>query len=79
MLGDTEAACVAIALALCLINEKNRRRVQEWYQRRPQYTHANLMTDLMLSEPEDYKILFYGIKRSVIGWDTQDCCYPYSR
>jgi hypothetical protein len=46
MLSDIEAACVAIALALWLINEKkNRRCVQEWYRRISQYTHVNLMTD----------------------------------
>jgi len=77
VLSGIDVACVAIALALCLINGKNRRWVQEWYQRRPQYTHANLIP--MLSEPDDYKILFCAIRRSVIGWYTQDCCYPYSR
>jgi len=79
MLSDTDAACVSIALALCLMNEKNRRWVQEWYQRRPQHTHTNLVTDLILSAPDYYKILFCAIRRSVIGLDTQDCCYPYSR
>jgi hypothetical protein len=43
VLSGIDVACVAIALALCLINGKNRRWVQEWYQRRPQYTHANLI------------------------------------
>jgi len=43
MLSDTEAVCVAIAWAVCLINEKNRRWVKEWYQRRPQYTHTQIL------------------------------------
>jgi hypothetical protein len=65
MLSDTDAACVAIALALCLVNERNRRWIKEWYKRRPQYTHENL-TDLMLSGPNDYKILFGAIQRFII-------------
>jgi hypothetical protein len=34
MSSDTDAAFVAIALALCLIHEKNRRWINEWYKRR---------------------------------------------
>jgi hypothetical protein len=36
MFNDTHAACVAIALALCLKKEKNRRWIKEWYRRKPQ-------------------------------------------
>jgi hypothetical protein len=39
MLSDTDVACVAIALALCLKQEKNRRWMKEWYKGGPQYTH----------------------------------------
>jgi hypothetical protein len=46
---------VANALALCL-KKKIRRWTKERYEWRPQYTHKNLMTDLWLSEPDDYKI-----------------------
>ena len=74
MLSYTDAACVAIALALCLVNERNSRCNEEWCKRRPQYTHENL-TDLMLSGPNDYKLLFCAIKRFIILWDTQDY-YP---
>jgi hypothetical protein len=31
MLDDSDAACVAVALGLCLINEKNRRWMTKWY------------------------------------------------
>lgn len=51
MLGDTDTAYVAIALELCLINEKNRPWIKERYTRRPRHRQENLMTDLMLSEP----------------------------
>jgi hypothetical protein len=44
MLSDTDAACVVIALALCLINKKNRHWIKEWYKGRPQYTNENIMT-----------------------------------
>jgi hypothetical protein len=37
MSSDTDAAFVAIALALCLIHEKKRRWIKEWYKQRPQY------------------------------------------
>jgi hypothetical protein len=53
MLSDTDAACVATALALCLKKKRNRRWTKDWYKRRPQYTHENLMTDWILSEPND--------------------------
>jgi hypothetical protein len=36
MFADTDACCVATALALCLIQEKNRCWMQEWYMQRPQ-------------------------------------------
>jgi hypothetical protein len=40
MLSDTDAACVAIVLALCLINEKNRYLIKEWYE--DHNTHAKI-------------------------------------
>ena len=40
MLSDTDAACVAIALALCLIKEKNRYWIKEWYE--DHNTHTNV-------------------------------------
>jgi hypothetical protein len=52
VLSDTDVACVAIALALCFVNERNRRWIKEWYKRRPQYTHENLMADLILRETQ---------------------------
>jgi hypothetical protein len=52
MSSDTGTACVATALALCLINEKIRRWIKEWYKRRRQHTRENL-TDLMLSDPNN--------------------------
>jgi hypothetical protein len=38
MSSDNDAAFVAIALSLCLINEKNCRRIKELYKWRLQYT-----------------------------------------
>jgi hypothetical protein len=35
---------------------KNRHWTKEWYKHRPQYTHEDLMTDLILNEPNNYKI-----------------------
>jgi len=35
MLSDTDVACVAIVLALCLVNERNRRCNKERYKRKP--------------------------------------------
>ena len=39
MMNDTDDACVATALALCLKKARNRRWIKKWFQRRPQYTH----------------------------------------
>jgi hypothetical protein len=61
------------ASALCLIADRNGCWIKEWYKRRPQqHTHTYLMTDLTLSEPNDYKVIFHAIQRSIIGWDTKD-------
>jgi hypothetical protein len=58
MLNDIHAACVAIAVAVCLKKENNRRWIKELYKRRPQHTHTheNLVRHLRLSEPNDYKM-----------------------
>ena len=53
MFSDIDAACVTIALAMCLVNERHRRWIKEWYKRRPQYTHENLMTYLMLRDTQE--------------------------
>jgi hypothetical protein len=49
MLSDTDAACVAIALALCLKSVRNCRWIKKWFQRT-----KNLMTDLMMCGPNDF-------------------------
>jgi len=41
-----------------LKEQKNRRWIKEWYKGRPQCTHENHMTGLLLSEPNDHKILW---------------------
>jgi hypothetical protein len=47
---------VAIALALCLQKKKkNHRWMKEWYKKRNKYTHENLLSDLRLSEPNDFR------------------------
>jgi hypothetical protein len=45
MLSDTEASCLAIALAVCLKNKgkKKRRWMKEWLKKRNEYTHENLL------------------------------------
>jgi hypothetical protein len=49
---------VAIALALCLQKKKkNRRWMKEWYKKRNKYTHENVLSDLRLSEPNDFNAL----------------------
>jgi hypothetical protein len=60
MLSDTDAVCVTTGLAVCLKKKrKNRPWIKDWYNRRLQYTHENLMTDLMLSEPNDKRYFFF--------------------
>jgi hypothetical protein len=54
MLSDTEASCLAIALAVCL--KKKKRRCMEWLKKkRNQYTNENLLKDIRLSEPSDFQ------------------------
>ena len=54
MLSDTEASCLAIALAVCL-KKKKRRWMKEWLEKRNAYTHETLLKDLRLSEPSDFQ------------------------
>jgi hypothetical protein len=49
----TDAACVAIVVAMCLQRDTNRRWIKEWYKGSRGYKQENLMTDLMLSDPKD--------------------------
>jgi hypothetical protein len=54
MLRDTDVGlCVVTALALCLI-KKTPRCFKQWYEQRPQNVLTNLVTDLQMSEPNDY-------------------------
>jgi hypothetical protein len=57
MLLNTEASCLAIALAVCLRNKekKKHRWMKEWLKKRNEYTHENLLKDLRLSEPSDFQ------------------------
>jgi hypothetical protein len=49
MLSDTEASCLAIALAVWLKSkEKKKRRWMEWLKKRNEYTHENLLKDLSI-------------------------------
>ena len=55
MLSDTAASCLAIALTVCLKNEKKKRKwMKEWLKKRNEYTHENLLKDVRLSEPSDF-------------------------
>jgi hypothetical protein len=57
MLSDTEASCLALALAVCLKKKqkKKRRWMKEWLKKRNEYTHENLSKYLRLSEPSDFQ------------------------
>jgi len=66
MLSDSDVACVTIALALCLVHEKKRRWIKEWHKLSLQHARARTHTRLGLSEPNDYKILSYAIRRSIM-------------
>jgi len=57
MLSDTEASCLAIALAVCFKKKekKKRRWIKDWLKKRNEYTHENLLKDLRLSEPSDFQ------------------------
>jgi hypothetical protein len=68
MFSDTDAACVAIALALYLKKKKNRRWTKERYKQRPHHTHKNLLRDLRMSEPIDYKIICSWIVHPLMGY-----------
>jgi len=64
MLSVTEAACVTTAAEVYYyLNKGGGGMTHHWttelYRRRSQQTHENLMTDLWMSEPNDYKI-FWG-------------------
>jgi len=54
MLSDTEASCLAIALAVCFKKEK-RTWMKEWLKKRNEYTHESLLKDLRLSKPSDFQ------------------------
>jgi hypothetical protein len=54
MLSDTEASCLAIALAVCF-KKKKKHRWMEWLTKRYKYTHENLLRDLRVSEPSDFQ------------------------
>jgi hypothetical protein len=48
MLSDTEAGCLATALAVCLKNKEKFRWMKEWLKKRNEYTHENLLKDLSI-------------------------------
>ena len=62
-LSDTDARRMAIAVSVCLRKEKKKICcwTKRWYKRRPQHTHTNLMKDLRLSRPYDYKHVVVGL------------------
>jgi hypothetical protein len=91
MFSETDVGYVTIALALYSVQEKNRPWIKECYrQKRIQYTHENLKTDLVLNEPNDYKYLFVrfngpsfvGILKTTIAKETLTCemhCIHHAR
>jgi hypothetical protein len=56
--SDNDAVCVAIVLAMCLKTATDRHWIKEWYKRSQGYKQESLMTDLILSEPNDFIIFF---------------------
>jgi hypothetical protein len=54
MLSDTEASCLAIALAVCL-KKRIRRWMKEWLEKKKKYTNEKLLKDVRLSEPSDFQ------------------------
>ena len=57
MLSDTEASCLAIALAVYLKKEEKKKRgwMKEWLKKGNEYTHENLLEGVRLSEPSDFQ------------------------
>jgi len=66
MLSDTDVACVTIALALCLVHGKESPLDQRVVLQTKTTIRKNAHTYLVLSETNDYKILSYGIRWSII-------------
>ena len=56
MLNDTDAACVATVLYLCVKKEKNCCWTKEWYKQRPKHTCKKQATSVSISQI----IIFYG-------------------
>ena len=58
MLSDTEASCLAIALAVCLKKKEKKklRWLKEWLKKKNEYTHENLLKDLRLRNQVIFKI-----------------------
>jgi hypothetical protein len=55
----SEAACIGIEFALT-INEANKKKrkkywMKEWFKKRAEFTHENLLKELELTAPSDYK------------------------
>jgi hypothetical protein len=71
MSSDADAACVAISLSPCLINELDHRWIKQWYKRRPKHTHEESDHRLNIEWAKRQQT-FCAIRRSIILWDTQD-------
>lgn len=57
MWNKKKASCVAIALVIALKKKekKKRRWMKEWFKKRNEYTHENLLSELRISEPTDFR------------------------
>ena len=53
------AACLALIIGLEVVNTKKKRKkrawVKDWYRKQAEFTHENLLQELLLSSPEDYE------------------------
>jgi hypothetical protein len=62
MLNDTDAGCVVIAVSVCLRKEKRKFAAGPKDGTNEDHnTHTNLMKDLRLSRPNDYKRVVVGL------------------
>ncbi|KAK9711648.1 hypothetical protein QE152_g25335 [Popillia japonica] len=57
MWNKSKISCVATALILSLKQKekKKRRWMKDWFKKRDEYTHENLLRELKLSEPTDFR------------------------
>ena len=75
------AACIAIVLALESMEEKKKRKrtvwVKDWHKKRKTFSHYNLLQELVISSPADYKNFLRMDKTTFI--DLLEMVMPFIR